>query len=40
MLDTHSFQAPDLYRNRGYIEIGTTTDTPLGYSQSLFQKPL
>jgi ribosomal protein S18 acetylase RimI-like enzyme len=40
VLDTHSFQAPELYRARGYIEIGTTTDTPRGYSQTLFQKPL
>jgi GNAT superfamily N-acetyltransferase len=40
VLDTHSFQAPDLYRARGYIEIGTTADTPRGYTQTLFQKAL
>ena len=40
VLDTHSFQAPDLYRARGYAEIGTTIDTPRGYSQTLFQKQL
>jgi len=28
VLDTHSFQAPHLYRARGYAEIGTTIDTP------------
>ena len=40
VLDTHSFQAPDLYRARGYAEIGTTIDTPRGYTQTLFQKQL
>jgi GNAT superfamily N-acetyltransferase len=40
VLDTHSFQAPYLYRARGYTEIGTTLDTPRGYSQTLFQKQL
>ena len=40
VLDTHSFQAPDLYRSRGYTEIGTTIDTPRGHSQTLFQKQL
>jgi len=40
VLDTHSFQAPDLYRARGYTEIGTTVDTPRGYTQTLFQKEL
>jgi GNAT superfamily N-acetyltransferase len=40
VLDTHSFQAPDLYRTRGYAEVGTTVDTPRGYTQTLFQKTL
>ena len=40
VLDTHSFQAPDLYRSRGYTEIGATPDTPVGYSQMFFQKAL
>ncbi len=40
VLDSHSFQAPDFYRRRGYREIGTTTNTPRGFSQTLFQKSL
>jgi GNAT superfamily N-acetyltransferase len=40
VLDSHSFQAPDFYRRRGYREIGTTTDTPRGFTQTLFQKSL
>jgi ribosomal protein S18 acetylase RimI-like enzyme len=40
VLDTHSFQAPGLYRKHGYTEIGTTMDTPLGHSQTIFQKRL
>ncbi len=40
VLDTHSFQAPDFYRRRGYRERGTTTETPRGFTQILFQKPL
>ena len=40
VLDSHSFQAVDWYRRHGYDEIGTTADTPLGYSQTLFQKAL
>lgn len=40
VLDSHSFQAPELYRSRGYIEIGKMVDVPRGYSQIFFQKPL
>jgi GNAT superfamily N-acetyltransferase len=40
VLDTHSYQAPDLYRSRGYTEFGTTEDTPVGYTQSFFRKSL
>jgi GNAT superfamily N-acetyltransferase len=40
ILDSHSFQAPHLYLNRGYVAIGTTGDTPRGFSQTLFQKAL
>jgi GNAT superfamily N-acetyltransferase len=40
VLDTHSFQAPELYRSLGYREVGTTMDTPIGFSQTLFEKQL
>jgi GNAT superfamily N-acetyltransferase len=40
VLDSHSFQAPDLYRTLGYRDVGTTTDTPRGHTQTLFQKSL
>jgi GNAT superfamily N-acetyltransferase len=40
VLDTHSFQAPGLYRKHGYIEIGTTLETPRGHTQTMFQKDL
>ena len=38
VLDTHSFQAPDFYRALGYEKVGETTDTPVGFTQVLFQK--
>ena len=40
VLDTHSFQAPDLYPALGYEKVGETLDTPVGHSQLLFQKHL
>ena len=40
ILDTHSFQAPDFYRVRGYAPVGETVDTPRGHTQTLFQKAL
>ena len=40
VLDTHSFQAPDFYRRRKYVEVGATQETPRGHSQLLFQKRL
>jgi GNAT superfamily N-acetyltransferase len=40
VLDTHSFQAPDFYRSLGYREVGTTFDTPVGFSDTLFEKSL
>ena len=40
VLDTHSFQAPKLYRSRGYTEVGATVDTPNGHTQMFFQKAL
>jgi GNAT superfamily N-acetyltransferase len=38
VLDTHSFQAPEFYRRLRYTQVGETLDTPLGFSQVLFQK--
>ena len=40
VLDTHSFQAPEFYRNHDYVQAGITTDTPVGHFQVLFQKAL
>jgi ribosomal protein S18 acetylase RimI-like enzyme len=40
VVDSHSFQAPDFYRARGYREVGTTRDTPVGFRQHLFEKHL
>jgi GNAT superfamily N-acetyltransferase len=40
VLDTHSFQAPEFYRRRHYVEVGLTQDTPRGHTQVLFQKAL
>jgi len=40
VVDTHSFQAPDLYPALGYQKVGETLDTPVGHSQVLFQKDL
>ncbi len=40
VLDTHEFQAPDLYRKCGYTERGSTDDTPVGSRQLFFQKRL
>ena len=40
VLDTHSFQAPDFYSRLGYAPVGETLDTPVGYTQTLFQKQI
>jgi GNAT superfamily N-acetyltransferase len=40
VVDTHEFQAPELYPKLGYELVGTTHDTPLGYRQFLYQKQL
>ena len=40
VLDTHSFQAPDLYPGLGYKKVGETLQTPVGHSQVMFQKDL
>ena len=39
-LSTHSFQAPDFYRARGYIECGRTPDYPVGHAHIHLRKPL
>jgi GNAT superfamily N-acetyltransferase len=38
VLDTHSVQAPEFYRRLRYTQVGETLDTPVGYTQVLFQK--
>jgi ribosomal protein S18 acetylase RimI-like enzyme len=40
VLDSHEFQAPDLYRRLGYEEVGVSVDTPIGFRQFFFQKVL
>ena len=40
VLSTHTFQAPDLYRRRGYVETGRTPDYPLGHGQVHLRKLL
>ena len=40
VLDTHSFQAPELYRALGYREVGTSNDVPVGFSETHFEKLL
>jgi ribosomal protein S18 acetylase RimI-like enzyme len=40
VLDTHSFQAPELYRSLGYREVGTSSDVPVGFSETHFEKLL
>jgi GNAT superfamily N-acetyltransferase len=40
VLDTHSFQAPELYRSLGYREVGTSSDVPVGFSETHFEKRL
>jgi GNAT superfamily N-acetyltransferase len=39
-LSTHSFQAPDFYRRRGYAEVGSTPEYPKGHAQLHFRKDL
>ena len=38
VLDTHSFQAPGLYRKMGFAEIGRVTDYPRGFDKILLVK--
>lgn len=40
VLSTHSFQAPDFYRSRGYLECGRSPEYPVGHSQLHFTKSL
>jgi ribosomal protein S18 acetylase RimI-like enzyme len=40
VLGTHSFQAPDFYRARGYTVAGEVAGYPRGYSQIFLRKPL
>jgi len=40
VLSTHSFQAPDFYRARGYIECCRTPDYPVGHSHIHLRKRL
>lgn len=40
VVDTHSFQAPDLYPRLGYTLCGVAEDWPVGHQQYYFQKAL
>jgi ribosomal protein S18 acetylase RimI-like enzyme len=40
VVDTHTFQAPGLYRRLGFVEVGRTDGTPLGWGQVYFSMPL
>ena len=40
VLSTHTFQAPDFHRARGYVETGRTLEYPAGHAQVRLAKPL
>jgi len=40
VVDTHSFQAPQFYPQKGYTVCGVIDDYPVGYQQIVFQKRL
>ena len=39
-VDSHSFQAPDFYRRRGFVEFAEIAGTPAGHGEHFFVKPL
>ena len=40
VVDTHSFQAPQFYPQKGYTVCTVIDDYPVGYQQLVFQKRL
>ena len=40
VVDTHTFQAPQLYRSLGFQEVGRTDGTPRGWGQVYFARSL
>ena len=40
VLLTHSFQAPEFYRRRGYTRVADVADYPTGHAWILLTKPL
>jgi GNAT superfamily N-acetyltransferase len=40
VLSTHTFQAPDFYRSRGYVQTGRTDGYPVGHGQVHLAKQL
>jgi GNAT superfamily N-acetyltransferase len=40
VVETHSFQAPQFYPDRGYSVCGVTDDYPVGFQHLTFQKRL
>ncbi len=40
VLTTHSFQAPALYKKRGYVQLAAVEDNPRGHSQLWLRKAL
>jgi hypothetical protein len=37
---THSFEAPGVYETLGFLEVGRSTGTPLGYDVIVYQMRL